>query len=50
MTQLPCSHRYQGDCIVLWLRIRYMCHVCRFELLTDDVEHERRKAERAARA
>lgn len=47
--QLPCLNHYHGDCILLWLKMRNTCPVCRFELPTDDHEYESLKAQRRAR-
>ncbi|KAK8485235.1 hypothetical protein V6N13_117089 [Hibiscus sabdariffa] len=50
MKQLPCAHRYHGDCITPWLGIRNTCPVCRHELPTDDPDYERRRLHRVGAA
>ncbi|XP_074304584.1 uncharacterized protein LOC141639329 [Silene latifolia] len=40
VNQLPCLHLYHPGCILPWLRTRNTCPLCRYELPTDDINHE----------
>eukprot|EP01013_Petalomonas_cantuscygni_P044364 TRINITY_DN8956_c0_g1_i1.p1 TRINITY_DN8956_c0_g1~~TRINITY_DN8956_c0_g1_i1.p1 ORF type:complete len:442 (+),score=51.45 TRINITY_DN8956_c0_g1_i1:103-1326(+) len=39
---LPCSHRFDPDCILPWLREHSSCPTCRYQLPTDDAEYNQR--------
>lgn len=43
VNQLPCFHLYHPSCILPWLSARSSCPLCRYELPTDDKDHEDRK-------
>ena len=43
---MPCNHHFHGNCLIIWLKERNSCPVCRFELPTDDEDFELRKKQK----
>lgn len=41
--EMPCKHRFHGNCIEKWLKINGSCPVCRFEMPVDEDEDANRK-------
>lgn len=46
--RLPCGHLFYEDAVKDWLKKSNECPVCRWELPSDDAEHEKGRSERMA--
>lgn len=46
--RIPCGHLFHEECVKDWLKKSNECPVCRFEMPSDDKEHERGRSERMA--
>ncbi|KAH0854639.1 hypothetical protein HID58_057815 [Brassica napus] len=38
--EMPCEHKFHGDCLLPWLELHSSCPVCRYELPSDETKTE----------
>ncbi|KAL4382894.1 hypothetical protein GQ457_15G004860 [Hibiscus cannabinus] len=43
--EMPCKHKFHGECIEKWLKIHGSCPVCRHKMPVDDEEMGRKRGE-----
>ncbi|PIN13775.1 Anaphase-promoting complex (APC), subunit 11 [Handroanthus impetiginosus] len=41
--EMPCKHRFHGECIEKWLKIHGSCPVCRYEMPVDENDDEKKR-------
>ncbi|KAI3467335.1 hypothetical protein Pfo_023998 [Paulownia fortunei] len=41
--EMPCKHRFHGECIEKWLKIHGSCPVCRYEMPVDETDDEKKR-------